>query len=110
MARECGYLFVEEPIPTENVCAYRALARAPCFAAVGEHLQGVKDAMPFLAEDISGIMQPALAMNGELTPAFELSRVADVHDVEVAPNFLPALFVHLGYACPGLTRFEDLPL
>ena len=111
IARECGYLFVEEPIPTDNLSAYRALARAyPRFAAVGEHLQGVKDAMPFLAEDICGVIQPDLAMIGGLTPALEVSRVADAHDVEVAPHFLPGLFVHLGYACPSLTWLEDFPL
>lgn len=110
-ARECGYLFVEEPLPADDVAGYRSLARAfPRFAALGEHLQGVKDALPFLSEGLCGAIQPDLAMIGGLTPALELSRLANAFGVEVSPHFLPGLFVHLGYACPNLTWLEDFPL
>jgi L-alanine-DL-glutamate epimerase-like enolase superfamily enzyme len=111
VARDSGYVFVEEPIPTDDLAGYRSLARAfPRFAAVGEHLQGVKQALPFLAEGICGVIQPDLAMIGGLTPALELSRVANAYGVEVSPHFLAGLFVHLGYACPNMTWLEDFPL
>ncbi|WP_207005008.1 mandelate racemase/muconate lactonizing enzyme family protein [Trinickia mobilis] len=111
IARECGYLFVEEPLPSDDVAGYRAIARAfPRLAALGEHLQGVKSALPFLTEGLCGVIQPDLAMIGGMTPALEVSRVAHAFGVEVSPHFLPGLFVHLGYACPNLTWLEDFPL
>ncbi|MBU9468915.1 mandelate racemase/muconate lactonizing enzyme family protein [Burkholderia multivorans] len=110
-ARDCGYLFVEEPMPADDLAGYRSLAHEfPRFAAAGEHLQGVKQALPFLAEGICGVIQPDLAMIGGLTPALELTRVANAYGVEVSPHFLPGLFVHLGYACPNVTWLEDFPL
>jgi L-alanine-DL-glutamate epimerase-like enolase superfamily enzyme len=111
VARDCGYLFVEEPLPADDLAGYRSLARAfPRFAAIGEHLQGVRDALPFLAEGICGVIQPDLAMIGGLTPALERSRVADAYGVAVSPHFLPGLFAHLGYACTNVTWLEDFPL
>jgi len=110
-ARECGYLFVEEPLPSDDVAGYRAIARAfPRLTALGEHLQGVKGALPFLAEGLCSVIQPDLAMIGGLTPALEVSRVAHAFGIEVSPHFLPGLFVHLGYACPNMTWLEDFPL
>jgi L-talarate/galactarate dehydratase len=110
-ARECGYLFVEEPLPADNLVGYRALAQGfPGLIATGEHLQGVTECLPFISERYCGVIQPDLALIGGLTPALEVARVAEAFGIEVSPHFLPGLFAHLGSACPNITWLEDFPL
>lgn len=104
-------LFVEEPLPADDVAGYRALARAfPRLVATGEHLQGTTEAQPFLAEGLCGVVQPDLAMMGGLSGCLRVARLAESFGVEVSPHFLPGLFVHLAAAAPNLTWLEDFPL
>jgi L-alanine-DL-glutamate epimerase-like enolase superfamily enzyme len=110
-ARECGYLFVEEPLPADDIAGYGSLAHGfPGLVATGEHLQGVSECLPFISNRFCSVIQPDLAMIGGLTPALETARIAQAFGIEVSPHFLPGLFVHLGYACPNLTWLEDFPL
>lgn len=110
-ARDCGYLFVEEPLPAEQINGYRALGQAfPGLIATGEHLQGSDQCLPFIRESLCGTIQPDLAMIGGLTPSLEIARVAEVFGVDVSPHFLPGLFVHLAAACPNVAWLEDFPL
>lgn len=110
-ALDQGSLFVEEPLPANNIDGYRALARAfPGMVATGEHLQGSEAAFPFLREGLCGAIQPDLAMMGGLTETLRLARAAEFFGIEVMPHFLPSLFVHLANAMPGVTWLEDFPL
>jgi L-alanine-DL-glutamate epimerase-like enolase superfamily enzyme len=110
-AAEVDALFVEEPVPAYDLAAYRALAkRSPVPLATGEHLRSAAEAAPFLFEGICAVIQPDLAALGGLTPSLRMARFAEACNVEVAPHFLPGLFVHVAAAAPNVTWLEDFPL
>ena len=110
-AAEVNALFVEEPLPAFDVAAYRTLARGAAVPlATGEHLRSTAEAAPFLTEGLCAVIQPDLQALGGLTPCLRLARFAESCNVEVAPHFLPGLFVHLAAAAPNVTWLEDFPL
>jgi L-alanine-DL-glutamate epimerase-like enolase superfamily enzyme len=104
-------LFVEEPLPANDLAAYRALARLTTVpVATGEHLRSVAEAAPLLTEGLAAVIQPDLQALGGLTPCLQLARFAEACNVEVAPHFLPGLFVHVAAAAPNVRWLEDFPL
>lgn len=106
-----GALFVEEPLPSTHLAGYRVLARtSPVPLATGEHLASAAEAAPFVLEGLCSVMQPDLQAMGGLTPALWTAQLAEHANVEIAPHFLPALFVHLAAAAPNVTWLEDFPL
>lgn len=110
-AIDCGALFVEEPLPADDLAGYRALARAyPRIMASGEHLQGMAEALPYIEEGLLGMVQPDLAAMGGLTECLRVMRIAEAFGLEVSGHFLPGLFIHLAAAAPNLTWLEDFPL
>jgi L-alanine-DL-glutamate epimerase-like enolase superfamily enzyme len=110
-AASAGAAFVEEPLPATSLRGYRELARnAPVALATGEHLQGCVEAGPFLFDGLCGVIQPDLQMMGGLSECLRVAQLAEQCNVEVAPHFLPGLFIHLAAAAPGVTWLEDFPL
>jgi len=110
-AADCGALFVEEPLPADDLAGYRALAAAyPRLMATGEHLQGMAEALPFIEEGLLGMVQPDLAAMGGLTECLRVMRVAEAFGMEASGHFLPGLFVHLAAAAPNLTWLEEFPM
>jgi L-alanine-DL-glutamate epimerase-like enolase superfamily enzyme len=109
-ARDNGVLFLEEPLVARDLAGYRVLARAGVAIATGEHLQGLDEAAPFLAEGLCQVFQPDIAMMGGLTECLRVARMAEGLGVEISPHFLPNLFVHLAAAAPNVTWLEDFPL
>jgi L-alanine-DL-glutamate epimerase-like enolase superfamily enzyme len=110
-AGECDALFVEEPLPSLDIEGHRALASSsPVAIATGEHLQGLVEVVPFLADRLCAVIQPDLAMIGGLTESLRVARVAEALGIAVAPHFLPNLFIHLAAAAPNVTWLEDFPL
>lgn len=110
-AIDCGALFVEEPLPADDLAGYRALARAyPRVMAGGEHLQGMAEALPYIEEGLLGMVQPDLAAMGGLTECLRVMRVAEAFGLEASGHFLPGLFIHLAAVAPNLTWLEDFPL
>jgi L-alanine-DL-glutamate epimerase-like enolase superfamily enzyme len=104
-------LFLEEPLPAHDLAAYVALARnAPVAIALGEHLQGVGECMPFLEARACAMVQPDHAAIGGITESLRLCHVAEAFGIGAAPHFLPALFVHVAAAAPNVTWLEDFPL
>lgn len=111
IARDNRLLFVEEPLAAHDLAGYRTLARAgSATIATGEHLQGLDEAFPFLADRLCQIIQPDLAMMGGLTECLRVARAAEAMGIEVSPHFLPNLFIHLAAAAPNVTWLEDFPL
>jgi L-alanine-DL-glutamate epimerase-like enolase superfamily enzyme len=110
-AADAGIVFVEEPLPSGDVAAYRALARtSPVPLATGEHLTSRAEAAPFLTESLCAVMQPDLQALGGLTPCLALAQFADACNIEIAPHLFPGFFIHLAAAAPNLTWLEDFPL
>jgi len=111
IAVEHEVLFVEEPLPAHDIAGYRSLASgARSSIATGEHLQGLDESAPFLSEGLCRIIQPDLAMMGGMTECLRVTRLAEALGLEVAPHFLPKLFVHLAAVSPNVTWLEDFPL
>jgi L-alanine-DL-glutamate epimerase-like enolase superfamily enzyme len=111
VARDYELLFVEEPLPAHDLAGHRALSRSGGPAlATGEHLQGLQQALPYMVDGICGIMQPDLAMMGGLTACLNVARFAEALGIEIAPHFLPNLFVHLAAVSPAVTWLEDFPV
>jgi L-alanine-DL-glutamate epimerase-like enolase superfamily enzyme len=111
VAADAGALFVEEPLPAGDVAGYRELARiSPVPLATGEHLRTLAAAEPFLHGRWCALVQPDLQALGGITPARALARRAAACGIDVAPHFLPGLFVHLAAAAPNVTWLEDFPL
>ncbi len=110
VAADYRLLFIEEPLPARDLAGYRSLSRAGVAIATGEHLQGLDEAAPFLIEGLCSVIQPDLAMMGGLTECLRVARVAEAAGVDVAPHFLPNLFVHLAAAAPNVAWLEDFPL
>lgn len=110
LADEMGALFLEEPLPADDVEGYRALSRLSSRIATGEHLQGSAESLTFVSQRLCSVIQPDLAMAGGLTECLRIARLAEAFGVEVSPHFLPGLFVHLAAAAPNVTWLEDFPL
>jgi L-alanine-DL-glutamate epimerase-like enolase superfamily enzyme len=106
-----GALWLEEPVHSYDLEAYRALARRSRVPlATGEHLQGEFEFQSFLAAQLVSYAQPDLAMAGGLTGCLRIARQCAAFNVEVAPHFLPTLFIHLAAAVPCVSWLEDFPL
>lgn len=114
LAKACadhGLLWLEEPLPAQDLAGHAALARtAPVAIAIGEHLQGVGECMPFFEAHACAIVQPDLAAIGGISESLRLCHVAEAFGIGAAPHFLPALFVHVAAAAPNVTWLEDFPL
>jgi L-alanine-DL-glutamate epimerase-like enolase superfamily enzyme len=114
LAKVCAdhnLLWLEEPLPAHDLAGYAALARtAPVAIALGEHLQGVGECMPFFEARACAVVQPDHAAMGGISEALRLCHVAEAFGIGAAPHFLPALFVHLAAAAPNVTWLEDFPL
>lgn len=111
-AGDYGVAFVEEPLPSDDPVGYRRLGqlakRAPI--ATGEHLQGIDRFAMAIADGFVRYIQPDLAMAGGLTPCREVARRAAAAGIDIAPHFLPGLFVHLSGASSNTLLLEQFPL
>jgi L-alanine-DL-glutamate epimerase-like enolase superfamily enzyme len=104
-------LWVEEPLPADDLAGHRALAKAfPRLIATGEHLQGMAEALPYIEEGLLGMVQPDLAAMGGLTECLRVMRVAEAFGMEASGHFLPGLFIHVAAAAPNLTWLEEFPM
>ena len=111
VAADHNLLWLEEPLPAHDLAGYAALARtAPVAIALGEHLQGVSECMPFLQARGCSVVQPDHAAMGGISESLRLCHVAEAFGIGAAPHFLPALFVHVAAAAPNVTWLEDFPL
>lgn len=110
VAKAARVLFVEEPLPAHDVAGYARLKGSGVAVASGEHLQGMAEWGPFLRERLCDVIQPDLSMMGGLSECLKLARLAELFGIEVAPHFLPGVFIHLAAAMPNVCWLEDFPL
>jgi len=111
IAQDAGVLFVEEPLGAYDLNGYRLLKENYSnLVATGEHLQGIFEAQLFIEDDNCAVFQPDLAMMGGLTECLRVAKLAEAMGVNIAPHFLPSIFIHLAAAAPNVTWLEDFPL
>ena len=108
---ELDVVWLEEPLKPLDYAGHATLARtSPTPIATGERLQGLAECLPLFRDGSCAVIQPDLSAMGGLSECLRVAQVADAFGISCAPHFLPALFVHLGGACPSLTWLEDFPL
>jgi len=114
LARTCaeyGVFFLEEPLPAEELEAYKTLAgHTDTAIALGEHLGSSRQVFNFLHASVCAVLQPDLAMMGGVTGCLRAIRLAEEFGLSVTPHFLPDLFIHVAAAAPNVTLLEDFPL
>lgn len=79
-------LWLEEPVPPEDLAGFRALRAAPMAIAAGEHLIGLAAFHEAFAAGLVDIAQPDIALTGGLTEAFRIAALADAHHIPVCPH------------------------
>ncbi|MHA6643680.1 mandelate racemase/muconate lactonizing enzyme family protein [Mesorhizobium sp. A623] len=91
--------WIEEPVPHDNLPAYRRLAKLlPVPLAGGESFCGVQAFRDVIRDGALDIIQPDLALCGGITEGMRITGLADAFDVPVSPhvwgtsvNFLASL-------------------
>ena len=108
---EYNVLWVEEPLNAHDISGYSRLkSQSRVTVATGEHLQGLGELQPFLERGLVGVAQPDLAMMGGITECLRVAQICEAFGVDIAPHFLPSLFIHLAAAAPNVTWLEDFTL
>lgn len=79
-------LWLEEPVPPEDLAGFRALRAAPMAIAAGEHLIGLAAFHEAFTAGLIDIAQPDIALTGGLTEAFRIAALADAHHVPICPH------------------------
>ena len=107
-------LWLEEPLPSDDFEAYAELSqRSKGTLAVGEHLQAHDAFSRFSTLPTVKYLQPDHAMIGGITQTLRLIRACSTGTTgpQIAPHFLPCLFIHFAGAAPGVvTWLEEFPL
>lgn len=108
---ELGVVWLEEPLPSEDIAGYAALARCTELPlAAGEHLHGRHEFLAYLRDGAASILMPDVPLTGGITEWLRLSTIADAYGVQLTPHFLPELHVHLAAATPNCHYIEHFPL
>ena len=81
-----GVLWLEEPVPPEDLAGFLALRPAPMAIAAGEHLIGLAACRAYLAAGALDILQPDIELTGGLTETFRIAALAEAFDVPVCPH------------------------
>lgn len=107
-------MFVEEPIPPDNVDALAELRRqSPVPIATGERLTTRFDFRPILEKQAAHIIQPDLCHCGGLWEARKIAAMAEAYYVGVAPHnplgpVANAAALHFALATPNFLIQEDM--
>lgn len=84
---ESGFLWLEEPIPPDDLPGYRRLAdNLPMALAGGEALCGLSSFRDFITAGVLDVVQPDLAICGGITEGLRIAALADAFDVPVVPH------------------------
>lgn len=106
-------LFIEEPVPGENVAAMREVQRATTLAvALGERIRSTAEYIPYLHECTCRILQPDVGHMGGITGLKRLAHMADDYYVTIAPHCCwgpvhSMASAHVSSTIPNLLIQED---
>jgi galactonate dehydratase len=109
-------LFIEEPVPAENVPAMREVQRGTTLAvATGERIRSTGEYLPLLEQRACRILQPDVGHMGGITGLKQLAGAADDYYVTIAPHCcwgpVQALAsAHVSSSIPNLLIQEDVQL
>lgn len=107
---EVGALWLEEPLPADDVAGHERLAAHTSVAiAVGESMYSTGQFGEYLARGAAGIVQPDVARIGGITPWLKVAHAAETHNIQVCPHFLMELHVSLSAAVPNGRYVEYIP-
>lgn len=108
---ELGVFWLEEPVPAEQLGAYRMIAQASGIAvAAGEHLVGHQEFVTYATEGAASVLQPDSALGGGITETLRVCEFASGYGLPVAPHSLPELHVHVAVAQASVSYVEHFPL
>jgi L-alanine-DL-glutamate epimerase-like enolase superfamily enzyme len=112
LARGLGELdayWFEEPLPASDIAGHHQLsATSSVPLAVGEHLQGMAEFMPYTGA--AAVLQPDAPLTGGVSEFVRIATLAEAHGLTISPHFLPELHVHLAAASRTATWIEHFPL
>lgn len=107
---DTGIYWLEEPLRSQDIEAYRRLRQAiPIPLSLGEHVYSRREFLPYLLHHAIDIVQPDACMMGGFSEAMKIGRVAETFGLPVAPHFMTELHVHLAAALPTATYVEYYP-
>lgn len=107
-------MFLEEPIPPENVDALAwVAARSPIPIASGERLVTIYDAVAALSKQAIAVLQPDVVNCGGLSQARKMAAIAESYYVSVAPHnpngpIATAATVHFAASIPNFYMLESI--
>ena len=107
-------LFVEEPVPPENVEALKQVSsRSPVPIATGERWSTIYDARRFLGPQALAVAQPDVVNCGGLMQAKKIAALAEAEYVSLAPHnpngpVATCAAVHLAAAIPNFLILETI--
>ncbi len=110
---DCGYWFLEEPLPPDDHAGYARLARhLPLRLAAGESDFSAADSAALVAGHVLGLIQPDVARSGGVTETWRIAAHAALHNVAYAPHVgwsggvCAAASLHLAAAAENFRTFE----
>ncbi|MDB1088481.1 mandelate racemase/muconate lactonizing enzyme family protein [Streptomyces sp. ACA25] len=104
-----GLLWVEEPLPADDLSAHVRLRRDTGVPlAVGENIRTVRGFRDLLTSQACDVLQPNVARVGGITPLRRIAELARTFDVPVYPHLLPDLSGQLACTLPLPTMVEDV--
>ena len=107
-------LWLEEPVPPENVAEMARVARATSIpVATGERLSTKYEFAPLLQAQAAATIQPALGRVGGILEAKKIAGMAEAHYVSVAPHLYcgpieAAANIQLGVCSPNFLIQESI--
>lgn len=107
-------LFIEEPVPPENVDALREVtSRSPVPIASGERWSTIYDARRFLGPRSVAVAQPDVVNCGGLMQAKKMAAIAEAEYVSLAPHnpngpIATVANVHLAASIPNFLILETI--
>lgn len=107
-------LFLEEPIPPENVEALAWVAqRSPIPIAAGERIATIYGARELLEKQAIAIFQPDIVNCGGLSQAKKMAALAEAHYIPIAPHnpngpVATITGVHLAASIPNFLMLESV--
>lgn len=105
-----GALWLEEPLPADDVAGHERLARHTSVAiGVGESMYSTGQFAEYLARGAAGIVQADVARVGGITPWLKIAHLAEANNVDMCPHFLMELHVSLSAAVSNGRYVEYIP-